>query len=195
MLHFVFFLVRPFLLFSLLLLSVLLLSRIGLGLWQYERFDSIQSFVLLLFNGLRIDLSAIGYLLIIPAILHPWFMLSSKAQIYWLKLLKIVFLAIFSCIVFFELATPAFIIEYGFRPNRLFIEYLVYPNEVVKMLLNGHLLTLIVVISLLFVISKVGLMIIRKIVILPTQDELIMIKATSAGLSFTALTRSLSRPV
>ncbi len=29
-----------------------------------------------------------------------------------------------------ELATPAFILQYDVRPNRLFIEYLKYPKEV-----------------------------------------------------------------
>lgn len=45
-------------------------------------------------------------------------------------------------IVFMELATPAFIETYDFRPNRLFIEYLVSPKEVFTMLLNGHLIAL-----------------------------------------------------
>lgn len=57
------------------------------------------------------------------------------------------------CVVYsnsiFELVTPAFINEYGFRPNRLFIEYLAYPDEVTKMLLNGHLVTLLLVFALL----------------------------------------------
>lgn len=97
---------------------------------------------------MRIDLSALGYLLILPGILHPWLMLS-KFQAIWLKLLPVVFFLIFMSVLFFELATPAFIIEYGFRPNRLFIEYLPYPNEVIKMLINGHLATLVIVFSLL----------------------------------------------
>ncbi|WP_448213819.1 LTA synthase family protein [Colwellia sp. MEBiC06753] len=45
--------------------------------------------------------------------------------------------------MFFELATPAFIHEYGLRPNRLFIEYLAYPAEVSQMLINGHSVALI----------------------------------------------------
>jgi len=149
----VYYLFRPFVLFSLLLIFTLLVSRIGLGLWQFERFNDIHSAATLLLNGLRIDLSTIGYLLLLPAMLHPWLMLSSHHKI-WLKTLKIIFFLEFIAVVFFELATPAFINEYGFRPNRLFIEYLAYPNEVMKMLLNGHLFTLALVIIFLIAMSK-----------------------------------------
>ncbi|WP_339720079.1 LTA synthase family protein [uncultured Paraglaciecola sp.] len=147
------YLLRPFVLFSLLLLVTLLLSRMGLGIWQLDRFKALPSTATLLFNGLRIDLSTIGYLLLLPAILHPWFM-GSRHAILWLKTLKFLFFTAFIAVLFFELATPAFINEYGFRPNRLFIEYLAYPNEVMKMLCNGHLLTLILVISFLIAIGK-----------------------------------------
>jgi phosphoglycerol transferase MdoB-like AlkP superfamily enzyme len=81
-------------------------------------------------------------------------MLSKHHEI-WLKTLKILFFFQFIAVVFFELATPAFINEYGFRPNRLFIEYLTYPNEVMSMLFNGHLFTLVVIISVLILLAKV----------------------------------------
>lgn len=40
-----------------------------------------------------------------------------------------------------ELSTPTFITEYDTRPNRLFIEYLNYPKEVLSMLWEGYLPT------------------------------------------------------
>ncbi|WP_342366043.1 LTA synthase family protein [Pseudoalteromonas sp. S16_S37] len=49
---------------------------------------------------------------------------------------------VITLVVLFEIATPAFINQYDVRPNRLFVEYLQYPNEVFSMLINGHLLTL-----------------------------------------------------
>jgi phosphoglycerol transferase MdoB-like AlkP superfamily enzyme len=154
MLHATINLIRPFILFSLLLLVTLFISRFGLSLWQLERLESIESLMTLLLNGVRIDLSAIGYLLIIPALIHPWAMLNEKVSKQWLAILKLIFVAIFIAVLFFELATPAFINEYGFRPNRLFIEYLSYPNEVMKMLFNGHLFTLVIVLSFLIVPIK-----------------------------------------
>jgi len=135
----------------------LLISRLTLGVWQFERFENMQSFVSLLANGFRIDLSTLGYLLISPALFHPWLMYFSKTRHVWIKALKLVFLSIFIIITFFELATPSFIHEYGFRPNRLFIEYLIYPNEVANMLFEGHLWTIIIVSLLLAFLIKLYL--------------------------------------
>ena len=145
---------RPFLLFSLLLITTLFLSRVGLSLWQVDRFNDFSSVTSLFFNGLRIDLSTLGYLLILPAILHPW-LIKSKFSEAWQKILSVLFFVIFIAVIFFELSTPAFINEYGFRPNRLFIEYLAYPDEVMQMLVNGHLLTIVLVFSCVCVFSYV----------------------------------------
>ncbi|WP_286272058.1 LTA synthase family protein [Thalassotalea hakodatensis] len=143
---------RPFLIYSIVTILVLLLSRLGLTFWQLDRFSDISSVSTLLINGFRIDLSTIGYLCAIPALLHPWLFVTKFKQ-WWLVLLKLWFSIAAISVIFFELATPAFINEYGFRPNRLFIEYLAYPDEVTKMLINGHLATLLIVLILLFISS------------------------------------------
>ncbi len=158
------YLAKPFLQFTFLLITFLLISRLGLSLWQFDRIDSFNDLITLLFNGARIDLSSIGYLLILPALIHPWLMLSKRTAPVWLNVLKFIFFTIFLIVLFFELATPAFIIEYGFRPNRLFIEYLAYPDEVFKMLFNGHLLTIVIVFSLLILPSKLIWRLISKLV-------------------------------
>lgn len=144
---------RPFFIFSAILLVFLTVTRLGFAIWQIERFDTVSSILQLLINGFRIDLSSIGYLCALPALLHPW-LVATKFKAIWLNCLKIWFFVAVIAVLFFELATPAFILEYGFRPNRLFIEYLAYPDEVTKMLVNGHLLTLIVVFTALIVASK-----------------------------------------
>ena len=144
---------RPFIIFSAILLAFLTVTRLGFAIWQIDRFDTVPSFLQLLINGFRIDLSSIGYLCALPALLHPW-LVATKFKSIWFNCLKIWFFITAIAVLFFELATPAFIMEYGFRPNRLFIEYLAYPDEVTKMLVNGHLLTLIVVFSALIVASK-----------------------------------------
>ncbi|MDC2890275.1 hypothetical protein PN838_17820 [Psychrosphaera sp. G1-22] len=144
---------RPFVIFSAALLIFLTATRFGLAMWQVQRFDTASSLIQLFVNGLRIDLSLLGYLCALPALLHPW-LVATKFRLIWLNCLKIWFFIAAIAVLFFELATPAFIIEYGFRPNRLFIEYLAYPDEVTKMLVNGHSLTLIVVFTALIVASK-----------------------------------------
>lgn len=131
----------------------LTLVRTGLAIWQLDRFNDLNSIWSLLTNGFRIDLSSVGYLCAIPALLHPW-VSKTRFQEYWSLVLRIWFLICFMGILFFELATPAFINEYGFRPNRLFIEYLAYPDEVSKMLVNGHLMTILIVFALLLLPVK-----------------------------------------
>ncbi len=41
-------------------------------------------------------------------------------------------------IVFMEVSTPSFILQYDLRPNYLFAEYLIYPHEVFSMLWSNH---------------------------------------------------------
>ncbi|WP_343816120.1 LTA synthase family protein [Colwellia asteriadis] len=145
--------IRPFFLFSFSIIAFLTLMRSGFAIWQFDRFDDFRSIWNLLTSGFRIDLSSVGYLCAIPALLHPW-MSKTRFQDYWSLALRIWFLVCYMVILFFELATPAFINEYGFRPNRLFIEYLAYPDEVTRMLVNGHLVTLVVVFTLLLLPIK-----------------------------------------
>ncbi len=141
-------LIRPFLLFTISIIVFLTLTRTGLALWQVDRFEGVGNFANLIGSGVRIDLSSAAYICAVPALLHPWIS-RTRFHFQWSYLLKTWFFVCFIAILFFELATPAFINEYGFRPNRLFIEYLAYPDEVTKMLLNGHLVTLLLVFALL----------------------------------------------
>ena len=46
--------------------------------------------------------------------------------------------ACITLLVVLELATPGFMQEYGLRPNRIFVEYLVYPREVFSTLVKGR---------------------------------------------------------
>jgi len=140
--------VRPFLLQFLALLTMLLIFRTGILFWQHDRIDQVSTFVMVIINGLRIDVSTISYLLIIPALLHPIMLCSPFAKI-WLFLLRFWFLICTAFLLFFELATPTFINEYDLRPNRLFIEYLIYPDEVFGMLMAGHLWSVIASTTLL----------------------------------------------
>jgi len=140
--------VRPFLLQFLVLLTMLLLFRMGILFWQHDRIDQVSTFVMVILNGLRIDVSTISYLLIIPALLHPIMLCSPFTKI-WLSLLRFWFLICSVFLLFFELATPTFINEYDLRPNRLFIEYLIYPDEVFGMLMAGHLWSVIISTTLL----------------------------------------------
>ncbi len=173
------YLLRPFILLSSVVLLTLLISRTGLALWQYPHFTNIETALTLITQGIRIDLSTLGYLLFIPAIIHPW-ILRTRYATGWVRQLKRLFYLLLLTVVFFELATPAFINEYGLRPNRLFIEYLVYPNEVAKMLLNGHLITLLLVLLSLVIYAYLSSLLINRFF---AQQTITKISTSSAAIS------------
>ncbi len=119
------------------------LSRLGLSIWQADRVSAVDGWFSLFLQGLRIDIVSLCYLFGVPALFTVLFLHNNGLGQLWKKILR-VWLTVGSVfILFMEVATPAFIETYDFRPNRLFIEYLLYPKEVFTMLANGHLVAVI----------------------------------------------------
>lgn len=90
----------------------------------------------ILLQGVRVDLIQIGLMAIIPLLLMPIFAVFGA----WTAWRHFTFLWVIACmtlLLFLEVATPGFIGEYDTRPNRLFVEYLKYPQEVCAMLWKG----------------------------------------------------------
>lgn len=117
-------------------LPILSLSRAGLMIWQSERVAATGAWPEMLLQGLRVDIIQMGLLVIIPLLISPLFAHKS-AWAWWRRFTFIWVVACVTLLIFMETATPGFIGEYDTRPNRLFIEYLKYPQEVVPMLWNG----------------------------------------------------------
>lgn len=130
--------------FVLINLIILSLSRLGLALWQADRVSAVNGWGELFLQGVRIDIVALCYLFGVPALLTVFFHTSKI----WRAILRLWLTAGSVFIIFMEIATPAFIETYDLRPNRLFIEYLIYPKEVFTMLMQGHLTAMIL--SLIF---------------------------------------------
>ena len=130
----------PILLFIGINLIVFTLSRLGLALWQADRVNAVHGWGELFLQGLRIDIVSLCYLFGLPALLTVFFHQSSI----WRKILRIWLTLGSVFILFMESATPNFIATFDYRPNRLFIEYLIYPKEVFNMLLTGHLAAMII---------------------------------------------------
>ena len=124
----------PIFIFVLINLLIFTLSRLGLSLWQADRVSAVNGWTELFLQGLRIDIVALCYLFGVPALFSVLFHPSRL----WTKILRVWLTASSVFILFMEIATPAFIETYDFRPNRLFIEYLIYPKEVFNMLMEGH---------------------------------------------------------
>ena len=88
--------------------------------------------------GLRMDTVLVCYLLLLPALV-----LAVLPAGRWRDLPVAAWFALWAAlIVYLELATPPFIAEYDKRPDRIFLEYLVYPREVLRVLWANHKLGL-----------------------------------------------------
>ena len=133
---------KPFVLFIFVAMLTLSFCRVGLSIWQEARIESFTDWVILLGFGARIDSVTIAMFIGIPAVITLLISGVPGVNKIWDKACQLWLIAVLTFFVFMEISTPAFIMEYSLRPNRLFIEYLIYPKEVFSMLWSGHKLTL-----------------------------------------------------
>lgn len=142
---------KPILNFYIAALVVTTLSRVLLVLLFNERVTATDNYLEMFPIGLRMDLILISYIAILPAMLLIF--LPTK----WLQkiqgFIRLFFVVCLLVLLFLELATPNFLIQYDTRPNRLFVEYLMYPKEVGGTLLKGYGFIILIVVVFLAVIA------------------------------------------
>jgi len=141
-------LLSPFIIFSLVTLATLGLSRILLMAWKYERVRKADGVSFILLQGVRFDLVLLGMLLIVPAVLTPLISLIEPALPSWILVLRIYLVSCFAILLYIELSTPTFIDQFDLRPNYQFVEYLKYPKEVFATLWSAYKLSLIASVSI-----------------------------------------------
>lgn len=117
-------------------LVVLSASRLSLVIWKFERVVSTDKLTEILLQGVRVDIMQLGLIALIPLLLAPVLALPRLFKL-WQKFTYAWVVIALVLLVFLEVATPGFINEYDVRPNRIFVEYLKYPNEVFSMLWRG----------------------------------------------------------
>jgi phosphoglycerol transferase MdoB-like AlkP superfamily enzyme len=133
-------------------LIALSISRVVLIVWQWDRVKATGILGDILVQGVRADLIFLGIIIAIPILLAPLLAHKFSARVWrafnicWATL-GLVF------VIFMELSTPPFIMQFDVRPNRLFIEYLSYPKEVFATLWNGFRLALILGVSFTFLLG------------------------------------------
>ena len=136
----------------LLCLLILSISRAGLVIWQYDRVADTHQLMNIFLQGIRADLIMVSLWVLLPCLLIPFFKPTQwqkawdRLTYYWACIGALL-------IIFMELATPSFIMQYDIRPNRLFIEYLKYPKEVFSTLWNGFRVPLILGVTLSIVLG------------------------------------------
>ena len=141
--------IAAFFLFGLVALS---LSRLGLALWHAGRVTAADGWATVFAQGLRVDVATLCLLYGIPAVLALLLPVEGRLGRAWRQLLRWWLILASVLLVFMELATPSFMAEYGLRPNRLFLEYLIYPEEVGMTLLRGHLLAVVIEVTAVIVL-------------------------------------------
>ncbi len=127
----------PALILSLVALVLLTLSRILLIIWQNKHLpDGSLSYILL--QGLRVDFATLCALMapLLLTLSVLCLIRLSPAPVLWLC--RVYVAAAITFLVMNEAATPGFILEYGVRPNHLYVQYLMYPREVFSTLWGGH---------------------------------------------------------
>lgn len=131
--------------FFLVVLAGLTLSRLLLMTWLYQRVDSFSDARSVVLGGWRMDALVVCYG-VAPAFLLALFLGGRGTVGRWVgTTLRVYFTALTTAFTFFEFITPPFVLEYDSRPNRLFLEYLVHPKEVIAMLLGGYKLEIALV--------------------------------------------------
>ena len=143
---------RPVLLFFIAGLVLLGIARLGLALWQFEAVSQADGWAAVLLQGLRVDVATLCLLfglLAVALLLLPAHRLLHVVASLWLA-------ACIALLSFLELATPGFMGEYGLRPNRLFLEYLIYPRELLSTLWHGRRLQLVLAPIIVGVVFWVG---------------------------------------
>ncbi|WP_240221516.1 LTA synthase family protein [Rheinheimera hassiensis] len=117
-------------------LVLLSLSRLALVLWQFDRVEGTALLFDVLVQGIRADIIVVSLFLVLPVLLIPLASVRGLNKV-WFQFSYLWCLLALVLLVFMELATPAFILQYDVRPNRLFVEYLKYPKEVLSTLWFG----------------------------------------------------------
>lgn len=122
--------IQPLAIFAALALLILTLSRLGLAGAYRVRLPADGTLARLLALGLRFDVVVVAALCSVPLavqLLAPARLLESRA---WEQLRNAWLSGWILLITFNEAATPAFLAEFGVRPNRQYVEYLGTPRVV-----------------------------------------------------------------
>lgn len=138
---------KPIFSFFLIGLCITTISRILLFFIFKERVVENPNYGQLFLIGLRFDLILMSYIAFLPAVLLS--LLPDSVLQYIKKFFNIYFIFFLFLFLLMELLTLDFINQYDTRPNRLFLDYLIYPKEVVGTLLKSYLPSLIITTILL----------------------------------------------
>lgn len=117
------------------------LSRLALTLLFWDRVSRVDGFWRLLPIGVRLDLMTFCPLLMpVAAVVLLWPRRGRALR----AIVVAGYLAVASAVMaMLEAATPGFLAQYDSRPNRIFVDYLAYPREVLPTVWGARRLSLV----------------------------------------------------
>jgi len=123
------------------LLLVLSLSRVLLIAWYWDRVAPTGGSWFILLQGIRFDVVLMGMVLGPALLAAPW-VSGSKRGVSWLRYYLV---AVTVIVLWVESGTIPYIDQYDSRPDYIYVEYLVYPREVLSTLLASYGLLMLIV--------------------------------------------------
>lgn len=133
---------KPIVVFFCLGIVITTLSRFFLFFTFYERIVETENYWKIFLIGLRFDSILLSYLSFLPLLIITF---APKRSIsFFQKFISYYYLLLLVLILLTELTTPNFISQYDTRPNRIFLDYLIYPKEVFGTLIKSYLLSILI---------------------------------------------------
>lgn len=140
---------KPILNFMLIGLCITTLSRFILFLVYKDRVDDTLDYWYIFPIGLRFDMILLCYLSFLPAAILS--LVPDRFLGYFRIFLNGYFILLLSIMLIMELSTLDFVKQYDTRPNRLFLDYLIYPKEVIGTLFKSYLPSIIITVVIMSV--------------------------------------------
>jgi phosphoglycerol transferase MdoB-like AlkP superfamily enzyme len=138
---------RPIVAFILIGLAITTLSRLVLFFIFETRIEQTPDYWHIFPIGLRFDLILLCYLSFLPLAIIS--LIPDKYLLFAKRFLNCYFIIFLTLILVMEISSPDFIKQYDTRPNRIFLDYLIYPREVLGTLFKSYLSSIIITIVLL----------------------------------------------
>jgi phosphoglycerol transferase MdoB-like AlkP superfamily enzyme len=124
-----------------LLMLILSLSRIAMLAWYWDRVEPTGGSWFILLQGIRFDIVLMGMVMGPALLAAPWVSGYRKS----VAGLRYYMVAVAVFVSWVELGTIPFIDQYDSRPDYVYVEYLVYPREVLSTLLASYSLLMLLV--------------------------------------------------
>ncbi|RXR32235.1 alkaline phosphatase family protein [Flavobacterium piscinae] len=146
---------KPIFTFFCLGILITSLSRFFLFIYFFDRVSETQNYWYIFPIGFRFDIIVFSYLSFLPFLALTF--IPERFVHHIQKIINFYFLLFLILILLTEIASVNFISQYDTRPNRIFIDYLIYPKEVFGTLLKSYFPSLILTFLCLLISIYLGI--------------------------------------